>query len=120
MSGGLDIVVWGFAVPNVSGVCVPRRGVGRLSFRPTSVGGVRRCLRRTLRRRLQELWETQVLAGRMLAGDIAVSTSRTCPDPELPPQPLLTGPPPGHPERMVHNAAPDAREWLLWADILDR
>ncbi|MEV7341747.1 DUF6059 family protein [Streptomyces sp. NPDC093544] len=35
------------------------------------------------------------------------------------PQPLV-GPPPGHPERLVHNTALDAEEWTLWADILGR
>ncbi|MFJ2829706.1 DUF6059 family protein [Streptomyces sp. NPDC087263] len=61
-------------------------------------------LRRAVGQVLRDLWAGQVQMGRALAGV---------------PQPLV-GPPPGHPERLVHNAALDAEEWMLWADILDR
>lgn len=61
-------------------------------------------LRRVVGQLPRGLWAGLVQMGRALGGV---------------PQPLV-GPPPGHPERLVHNTALDAEEWTLWADILGR
>jgi hypothetical protein len=55
---------------------------------------------------LRSFWEAQVTMGRAMAGDVR-------------PRPPA-GPPSGHPERLVHNAALDPEEWALWTDILGR
>ncbi len=67
--------------------------------------------RRAVLRVLREFWETLILIGRLCAGDTA----------QPPPAPRpLTGPPPGHPERVAGSTPPDARERALWDDILGR
>lgn len=68
-------------------------------------------------RALRQFWKSLVLTCRLLGGDTSVGVTRREPDLRSPRGPL-DGPPPGHPERLVHGAELDAQERELWADIL--